>query len=68
MLVAVNRGPATTVAVPGNIGLPPGTFRGQLADASDAIRENSLIVASDTTTLTLGELSSLVVWPKSRGR
>jgi len=49
-------------------GLPPGTYRGLLADASDASRENSLIVASDTTTLTLGELSSLVVWPQSRGR
>jgi cyclomaltodextrin glucanotransferase len=68
VLIAVNRGPATTVAVSGNIGLPPGTYRGLLADASDASRENSLIVASDTTTLTLGELSSLVVWPQSRGR
>jgi cyclomaltodextrin glucanotransferase len=68
VLVAVNRGRATTVAVPGSAGLPPGTYRGVLADASDANRGSSLIVDSDTTTLTLGELSSLVVWPQSVGR
>jgi glycosidase len=60
VLVAVNRGPATTLELRTRTGLPPGTYRGLLARASPANRDNLLTVGRDGTTLHLGKLSALV--------
>ena len=60
-LVAVNRGPATTVALDARLGLPPGRYEGVLAEASPANRGNRLVVGKRGASLRLGALSSLVV-------
>jgi hypothetical protein len=61
VLVAVNRGPATSVAIRRRVGLAPGSYRGVLANASGVNQGNALVVTQRDATLSLGALSSLVV-------
>jgi cyclomaltodextrin glucanotransferase len=61
VFVAVNRGAAATISLGGDLGLPPGTYRGLLANTSEVNKENSLTVAPGKAVLVLGPLSALVV-------
>lgn len=61
VLVAVNRGATTDVPLQGNLGFPPGQYRGVIADASMANVGNYLIVEPRSSTVHLGPLSSIVV-------
>ena len=64
VLVAVNRGAAATISLGSGLDLPPGTYRGLLANASEVNQGNSLTVASGSAVLVLGPLSALVVESK----
>lgn len=57
VLVAVNRGPAKRIALPGTLGFAPGTYRGLLFDSSSSNRGNVLRVAAGGAQLDLGQLS-----------
>jgi len=64
VLVAVNRGAAATISLGSGLDLPPGTYRGLLANASEVNQVNSLTVAPGSAVLVLGPLSALVVESK----
>ena len=64
VLVAVNRGAAATISLGSGLDLPPGTYRGLLANASEVNQGNSLTVAPGSAVLVLGPLSALVVESK----
>jgi glycosidase len=62
VLVAVNRGAAATVDIPGGLSLPPGDHGGVLGDASAAYGAARLSVRQGgAATLTLGPMGALVV-------
>ncbi len=63
VLVAVNRGEDRTLSLPGSLGLPPGYYKGLLADSSDANQGNYISVTAGGSTVHLNKLSSLVVHP-----
>jgi cyclomaltodextrin glucanotransferase len=61
VLVAVNRGSATDVALQGRLGFSPGVYRGLIADASSVNTGNYLRVGPKDSIVHLGPLSSIVV-------
>jgi hypothetical protein len=63
VIVAVNRGEDTTIAIQERFGLAPGHYTGLLTQASEVNQGNFLTVpAEGQATMHLGRLSSLVVW------
>ncbi len=61
VLVAVNRGDAVDVALPGTLNLSPGAYAGLLGSATRANAGNSLTVTAQGASLHLNAISSLVV-------
>ena len=63
VLVAVNRGAAKTVSLPGTLGIAPGYYKGLLTNVSEANEGNYLKVTTKGWSLHLNGLSSLVLHP-----
>jgi cyclomaltodextrin glucanotransferase len=66
VLVAVNRGDDVVVEQHGRLNLQTGIYRGLIADASNANRENALTVSGSGWRLSLNKLSSIVVERRKR--
>jgi cyclomaltodextrin glucanotransferase len=63
VLVAVNRGSDKTISLPGQPQVPSGYYEGVLADAGEANQGDYVSVDSNSWTIHLNALSSLVIHP-----